>query len=149
MEEKIRFILKVTIIHVLTYIVCGMFSMILFDYDSSVTQIGMRDTNSLIVGLAPLFQIIRGCLFGVVLWIVRDAFISKQNGWLIIWLLILILGIFNTPATSPGSIEYFIYCEPISSPWKIEWGGLIEILVQTFFFSAISFHFIKPQIKRA
>ena len=48
--------------------------MTLFDYQSSVEQIGMRDTNSLIVGLAPLFQLFRGFLFGIVLWIIRDVF---------------------------------------------------------------------------
>ena len=150
MQEKkkmIHFILKVMVIHVLTYIACGMLSMALFDYQSSVSQIGMRDTNSLIVGLAPIFQILRGCLFGVVLWIVRDAFLSKKNGWLIIWIMILIFGVFNTPATSPGSIEYFIYCEPVSGAWEIELGGLIEILVQTFLFSILSFYFVKPRTK--
>ena len=144
-----KFILKVTIIHVVTYIACGMLSMALFDYQSSVEQIGMRDTNSLIVGLAPLFQIFRGFLFGIVLWIIRDVFLSKKNGWLIIWIIILILGVFNTPATAPCSIEYFIYCEPALGTMKVELGGLIEILIQTFLFSILSFYAIKHGEKRA
>ena len=147
--NKKNCILKVTLIHVVTYIVCGMLSMTLFDYQSSVEQIGMRDTNSLIVGLAPLFQIFRGFLFGIVLWIIRDAFISKKNGWLMIWIIILILGVFNTPATAPCSIEYFIYCEPVSGAAKVVFGGLIEILIQTFLFSIISFYAIKHEEKRA
>ena len=147
--NKKNFILKVTLIHVVTYIVCGMLSMTLFDYQSSVEQIGMRDTNSLIVGLAPLFQIFRGFLFGIVLWIIRDAFISKKNGWLMIWIIILILGVFNTPATAPCSIEYFIYCEPVSGAAKVVFGGLIEILIQTFLFSIISFYAIKHEETRA
>lgn len=147
--KKKNFILKVTIIHVVTYIVCGMLSMTLFDYQSSVEQIGMRDTNSLIVGLAPLFQIFRGFLFGIVLWIIRDVFLPKKNGWLIIWIIILILGVFNTPATSPCSIEYLIYCEPVSGTIKVVFGGLIEILIQTFLFSIVSFYAIKHGEKRA
>ncbi len=147
--KKKNFILKVTIIHVVTYIVCGMLSMTLFDYQSSVEQIGMRDTNSLIVALAPLFQLFRGFLFGIVLWIIRDVFLSKKNGWLIIWIIILILGVFNTPATAPCSIEYFIYCEPVSGTLKITFGGLIEILIQTFLFSIVSFYAIKHGEKRA
>lgn len=146
--KKKNFILKVTIIHVVTYIVCGMLSMTLFDYQSSVEQIGMRDTNSLIVGLAPLFQLFRGFLFGIVLWIIRDVFLSKKNGWLIIWIIILILGVFNTPATAPCSIEYFIYCEPVSGTLKTTFGGLIEILIQTFLFSIVSFYAIKHGEKR-
>ena len=147
--EKKNFILKVTLIHVVTYIVCGMLSMTLFDYQSSIEQIGMRDTNSLIVGLAPLFQIFRGFLFGIVLWMIRDVFISKKNGWLMIWIIILILGVFNTPATAPCSIEYFIYCEPVSGAAKVVFGGLIEILIQTFLFSIVSFYTIKQREKRA
>ena len=143
------FILKVTIIHVVTYIICGMLSMTLFDYQSSVEQLGMRDTNSLIVGLAPVFQIFRGLLFGVVLWMIRDVFLSKKNGWLIIWVIILILGVFNTPATAPGSIEYFIYCEPAAGTLKIELGGLLEILMQTCLFSILSFYAIKGGKKGA
>lgn len=147
--KKKNFILKVTIIHVVTYIVCGMLSMMLFDYQSSVEQIGMRDMNSQIISLAPLFQIIRGFLFGIVLWIIRDVFLSKKNGWLIIWIIILILGVFNTPATAPCSIEYFIYCEPVSGTLKITFGGLIEIVIQTFLFSIVSFYAIKHEEKRA
>lgn len=146
-KECIRFILKISLIHVLTYIVCGMLAMFVFGYQSSVSQIGMRDTKSLIVGLSPLFQIIRGFLFGLIFWIVKDTFLHRKNGWLIIWLMILILGVFNTPSTAPGSIEYFIYCEPIPGAWKIELGGLIEILIQTFLFSIISFYFVKPRTK--
>lgn len=147
MKEKKNFIVKVTIVHVVTYIVCGMLSMLLFDYKSSVEQIGMRDTGSLIVGLAPLFQIFRGFLFGIVLWMIRDVFLSKKNGWLIIWIIILILGVFNTPATSPCSIEYFIYCKPVSGTTKVVFGGLMEILIQTFLFSTISFYAIKHRKK--
>ena len=147
--EKKNFILKVTIIHVVTYIVCGMLSMTLFDYQSSVEQIGMRDTNSLIVSLAPLFQLFRGFLFGIVLWMIRDVFLSKKKGWFIIWIIILILGVFNTPATAPCSIEYFIYCEPAMETMKVELGGLIEILIQTFLFSVVSFYAIKHGEKRA
>lgn len=146
-RECVKFVIRIALIHVLTYIVCGMLAMFIFDYQSSFSQMGMRDTSSIIVGLSPLFQIVRGCLFGLIFWIVKDAFLYKKNGWLIIWLLILILGIFNTPSTAPGSIEYFIYCEPILGAWKVELGGLIEILAQTFLFSVLSFHFVKPRTK--
>ena len=147
--KKKSFLLKVTMVHVVTYIVCGMLSMVLFAYGTSVEQIGMRDTGSLIVGLAPLFQIFRGFLFAIVLWIMRDVFLPKKNGWLIIWLMILILGVFNTPATAPCSIEYFIYCESAPGTLKITLGGLLEILTQTFLFSIISFYAIKQGEKRA
>lgn len=146
-KERNKFIFKVTIIHLITYVACGILFMQIFDYQSTLGAAGMRDTNSLIVGLAPLFQIFRGLLFGIVLWIIRDSFINNKYGWLIIWFIIIIVGIFNTPATSPGSIEYFIYYEPSNEPWNLEVGGMLEVLTQTFIFSALSFVAVKPRIK--
>lgn len=146
-RDFIKFVLKVSLVHVLTYVACGMISMLLFDYQSTLSQAGMRDTNSLIVGLSPLFQIFRGILFGVALWLFKGSFIDRKNGWLTLWAIIAIIGIFNTPATSPGSIEYFIYYEPVEGMWNLEIGGMIEVLVQTFLFSFLSFHIVKPRKK--
>lgn len=119
----------------------------IFNYESTLTQAGMRDTNNLIVGLAPLFQIIRGILFGIILWLIRGSFINKKCGWLIIWILIVIVGIINTPSTAPSSIEYFIYYEPTNTPLNLELGGTLEILVQTFLFSVLSFYALKTKKK--
>lgn len=139
LKERSKFIFKITIVHIITYVVCGIIFMTLFDYQSTLAQAGMRDTNSLIVGLAPVFQIVRGVLFGIVLWLFRNSFINSKYGWLIIWMMIVIVGIVNTPSTAPGSIEYFIYYKPVSEPWNLEIGGMVEILTQTFLFSVISF----------
>lgn len=147
LKERNKFIFKITIIHIITYVVCGITFMLLFDYQSTLSDAGMRDTNSLIVGLAPVFQILRGALFGIVLWLFRNSFINNKYGWLIIWVMIVIVGIFNTPSTAPGSIEYFIYYEPVSELWNLDLGGMLEILTQTFLFSTISFYAVKPRTK--
>ena len=146
-NQRNKFIFKITIIHVITYTICGMIFMQLFDYHSTLDQAGMRDTNSLIVGLAPVIQIIRGGAFGIVLWVLRNSFVHNKYGWLIIWMMIVIVGIINTPSTSPGSIEYLIYCKPINEPWNLEVGGMIEILMQTFLFSIFSFKAVTSQAK--
>lgn len=134
-KKKTKFFLKVTITHVLTYIACGIIFSQIFGYQNSLADAGMRDMDSIIVGLAPLFQIIRGLLFAVVLWWIKDAFIEKRYGWLKLWIILMILGIFNTPGTSPGSIEGFIYLLPANEPLSLQIGGLLEILTQTFLFS--------------
>ena len=136
-KEKRNFILKVTIAHVLTYIVCGMFFSQIFGYQNSLSDAGMRDMNSIIVGLAPLFQIIRGLLFAIVLWMIRDVFMNKKYGWLKLWIILIIVGIFNTPGTAPGSIEGFIYLLPSNEPLSLQIGGMLEILIQTLIFSII------------
>ena len=147
LKERGKFIFKITIIHIITYVICGIIFMLLFDYQSTLSHAGMRDTNSLIVGLSPVFQIVRGALFGIVLWLFRNSFINSKYGWLLIWVMIVIVGIFNTPSTAPGSIEYFIYYEPVSELWNLDIGGMLEILTQTFLFSTISFFVVKPRTK--
>ncbi|NLZ83943.1 MAG: hypothetical protein GX915_09790 [Clostridiales bacterium] len=147
LKERGKFIFKITIIHIITYVICGIIFMLLFDYQSTLSHAGMRDTNSIIVGLSPVFQIVRGALFGIVLWLFRNSFINSKYGWLIIWVMIVIVGIFNTPSTAPGSIEYFIYYEPVSELWNLDIGGMLEILTQTFLFSTISFYVVKPRTK--
>lgn len=150
MREKIKFISKITVFHVLTYIACGMLFMTVFHYQSAleVTD-GMRDTSSIIVMLAPVFQIGRGVLFGIALWLVKGAFIGKKHGWLILWVVLLIIGIFNTPATSPGSIEELIYYESSTVSWNLSFGGMLEILTQTLVFSILVFLFTRTKPKKA
>ena len=136
MKEKLAFGAKVTVAHVLTYTLCGILAMTLFNYQSSVTAIGMRNTDDLMVQMAPLFQIARGALFALVLWLLRPAFMERKHGWLVVWATVAIAGIFNTPATSPGSIEALIYLEPAGEPLNTSVGGTVEILAQTLLFSA-------------
>lgn len=136
-KEKRNFILKVTIAHVLTYIVCGMVFSQIFGYQNSLSDAGMRDMNSIIVGLSPLFQIIRGLLFAIVLLMIRDVFMNKKYGWLKLWIILIILGIFNTPGPAPGSIEGFIYLLPSNELLNLQIGGMLEILIQTLTFSII------------
>ena len=114
-----------------------MFFSQIFGYQNSLSDAGMRDMNSIIVGLAPLFQIIRGLLFAIVLWMIRDVFMNKKYGWLKLWIILIILGIFNTPGTAPGSIEGFIYLLPSNEPLSLQIGGMLEILIQTLIFSII------------
>lgn len=149
MKEKLTFGTKVTIAHVLTYTLCGVAAMALFDYQSSVAAIGMRSTDDRMVQMAPLFQIARGVLFGVVLWLLRPAFMERKHGWLVVWATIAILGIFNTPATSPGSIEALIYLEPASEPLNTSVGGTVEILAQTLLFSAAATWWVKRPARHA
>lgn len=145
-NEKTRFIIKVAIIHVLTYTVCGIIFSQIFDYQSSLLEsANRRDMNSLMVQMAPLFQIIRGTLFGIVLLWIKSSFIGRKYGWLKLWAILIILGVFNTPATSPFSIEEFIYIIPSDEPLELQLGGLLEILVQTLLFSILVTYKTKQQ----
>ena len=149
MKEKLAFGAKVTAAHVLTYLACGMLAMVLFDYQSSVAAIGMRGTDDLVVRMAPLFQIARGALFAFVLWLLRPAFMNRRHGWLVVWATVAIVGIFNTPATSPGSIEALIYLDPAGEPLNTSIGGTLEILLQTLLFSVAAAWWVKRPARHA
>ena len=149
MKEKLAFGTKVTVAHVLTYILCGFAALFLFDYQSSVEAIGMRPLDDPIVGLAPVFQIVRGALFALVLWLIRPAFMERKHGWLVVWAVIAIVGIFNTPAPSPDSIEGFIYLAPTDAPLGISIGGTLEILAQTLLFSVAATWWVKRPARHA
>lgn len=148
MKEKLAFGAKVTVAHVVTYTLCGFAAMALFDYQSSVEAIGMRPLDDPIVALAPVFQIVRGALFALVLWLIRPAFMERKHGWLVVWAVVAIVGIFNTPATSPGSIEALIYLAPTDEPLNISIGGTLEILLQTLLFSVASTWWVKRPARR-
>lgn len=149
MKEKLAFGAKVTVAHVLTYTLCGLVAMTLFDYQSTIESIGMRGTGDLMVQLASVFQIARGALFALVLWLIRPAFMERKHGWLVVWAVITIVGIFNTPATSPGSIEALIYLEPTGEPLNTSIGGTLEILVQTLLFSIAATRWVKCPTRHA
>jgi hypothetical protein len=134
LKENISFILKVMFSHVITYIIFGILFMSIFHYDDSLTQANMRNTEDIIVQLAPLFQMFRGVLYGMAFVLIKNSIIDSKMGFLKLYFIMIIIGIFNTPATSPGSIEAAIYILPSNTPLNIEIGGLLEILFQNLFF---------------
>jgi hypothetical protein len=137
-REKIKFIVKVTLIHALTYIVCGVLFSMIFSYQDTLSEsTTMRSMTDPLVMAAPLFQIVRGVLFGFVLLWMREIFVNRKFGWLKLWLILLVLGVFNTPAPSPGSIEGFIYLLPTDEPFLHSIGGILEIATQTLLFSVL------------
>lgn len=137
MERK-KLIFIVTITHIFTYILCGLIFLNVFNYAPSFEQSTLlRNTDELIVGLAPLFQIIRGLLYSLIFILLEKSMFISKNSWFKIWLVLIILGIFNVPITADGSIEGFIYLNPTNEPLNIKIGGLIEVLTQTLLFSVI------------
>ena len=144
-KKNFKFIIKVMLIHVITYTVCGIIFSMLFKYQSSLVNTEhMRDMNNIIVQLAPVFQIFRGLLFGLILLLIQNSVLGKPYSFLKIWFVIIVIGIFNTPATSPFSIEELIYYKSSALAWNLEFGGLLEILIQTFLLSFCVSKLVKP-----
>ena len=89
--------IKTTLVHTVTYFVIGFLSFLFLDYSARYADpavaVALRQTDHPMVAAGPLFQVLRGFLFGIVFYALRDLIFSKQRGWLTLWLVLLIVGI--------------------------------------------------------
>ena len=134
-NDKIRFVLKVTVAHIVTYIICGIFFSSVMNYrdlwQSGVFGSNMRDYDSVFIYLGPAFQFIRGFLFGGILLLIPNELYRQKHSWVKLWIIIAGIGIINTPGPSIGSIEGMIYTTvPLNA-----YTGTLEIFTQTLWFS--------------
>lgn len=142
-------VLKATVTHTITYFVFGLLALVVFDYarlyaETELVHL-MRPTTEPVVMAGPLFQPIRGALFGVLLYVLRDAFFGRRWGWLRLWLVLVVIGILGTPGPTPGSLEGMIYTR---IPLWVQLRGLPEVLLQTLAFSWLLCHWIDHPEKR-
>ena len=105
----------------------------------------MRQTDEPIVRAGVMFQPIRGFLFAVAFYPLRSVFFGQKNGWLAMWIVLVIVGILSTFGPSPGSIEGLIYTV---FPPAFQFLGLIEVLLQSLLLSLILCHWVTHPEKR-
>ncbi|MEE9161719.1 MAG: hypothetical protein V3U35_02000 [Candidatus Neomarinimicrobiota bacterium] len=141
--------IRTVVVHTVTYFIVGSLAFTIFDYGARFAEAGlstfMRPTSDPLVMAGPLFQPIRGALFGLVFYLLRNEFFGKPNGWVTMWIVLVMVGIFSTFGPSPGSVEGFIFTTvPISS----QLFGLIEILAQSLLLSFVLFYWVEHPEKR-
>lgn len=123
---------KTTVVHTVTYFVVGFLSFLLLDYTAKYADpvVGnvLRQTGDPLVSAGPLFQVLRGFLFGIVFFALRDIAFSRPRGWLTMWLVLVIVGIFSPFGGAPGSIEGMVYT---LLPLWFHILSLPEILIQS------------------
>lgn len=140
--------LKTIVAHTVTYFLAGLAALTLFDYAAQfaepATAAYMRQTSDPIVALGPALQPIRGVLFAVVFYLLRDSLFGRKHGWLIMWAMLALLGIFSTFGPASGSVEGLIYTTiPASDQFS---GGLLEVLTQSLLFAALLTYWVNhPQ----
>jgi hypothetical protein len=130
------FALRVIVAHTLTYFIYGIIMSQLFDYNAIFAREIIRD-YMLPIGERNVFlhlfmQPVRGLIFAIALWPIRELLLQRKHGWLITWGLLVSLGILSTPAAAPSSIEGMIYTK---IPMWYHLMGIPEIALQTLFFS--------------
>jgi len=145
MKAFTQFAIKVILVHCVTYIGMGMIMSNLLDYRELFQQEVIRDFMLPLDAHTPfaiLFQPVRGLLFAIALWPLRELLLQKKHGWLILWSIFLVFGIFSTTAAAPSSIEGILYSK---IPAWYHLVGLPEIMLQTLFFSLLLIWWEKRQ----
>jgi hypothetical protein len=134
---------KTTVVHTVTYFVIGLIALGLFRYSKKLADPDlastMRQTDDPLVRAGVLFQPIRGALFGLVFYLLRDVLFLRSGGWLILWATLVVIGIISTFGPARGSIEGLIYTR---HAFKGLWGGMAEVLSQSFLLSALTFYWV-------
>jgi hypothetical protein len=105
--------LKSAIVHTVTYFLVGLAAFAFLDYSAKfanpVVANLMRQTDHPLVAAGPLFQLLRGFLFGIVFYALRDLVFPQKRGWLTLWLMLVIVGILSPFGAAPSSIEGMLY----------------------------------------
>ncbi len=134
----LEIVLKAAATHSLTYMVMGLAASTLLDYSGlfATTELGaiMRPMTDPWVMAGPLFQPLRGALFGLVVYGLRQPVLETRHGWLTLWFVLVAVGIVGTFGPTPGSLEGLIYT---TLPLSVHLRGLPEILLQSLLFAAI------------
>ena len=142
--------LRTIVAHTLTYFIVGFVAFNVFDYTAQFAEADvrtfMRQTDDPIVALGPAMQPIRGILFALAFFPLREILFKRRNGWLITWWLLVSLGILSTFGPTPGSVEGIIYTTlPVAEQFSV---GMLEILTQSFLFSALLYYWVNHPEKR-
>lgn len=136
--------LRAMISHTITYFLAGILAFNLFDYAGRFAEpplsLLMRPADDPMVMAGVLFQPVRGLLFGIVFYLLRGSLFRDNRGWLVAWVMLVIVGIISTFGPSPGSIEGMIYTK---IPLFTQLGGLIEVVVQSLALSVLTFYWVR------
>ena len=145
----IEVIAKTAVAHTTTYFIVGLLAFTLLDYGAwyveSNLNLLMRPTSDPLVMAGPLFQPIRGVLFGLVFFVLRDILFTEKRGWLVLWSVLVVLGIINTFGPAPGSIEGLIYT---TLPIGTQMMGLLEIVLQSLLLSLALVYWVRRPEKK-
>jgi hypothetical protein len=133
-----RITLTTIVAHTVTYFLMGVLAFFLFDYSTQYAETSlnllMRPTTDPLVMAGPLFQPIRGFLFGIAFYLLREVFFGKKYGWMIMWVVLVIIGILSPFGPAPDSIEGVIYT---TLPLSAHLTGQLEVYLQSFLLSVV------------
>lgn len=135
--------LKTVVVHTITYFVAGILAYTLGDYETTFSQPPlssfMRPTTDPLVMVGPLLQPVRGVIFALAFYPLRNVLFAERRGWLTLWWLLLALGVLSTFGPAPGSVEGLIYT--VIPPLQ-QILGLWEVVLQSFLLSVVLYYWV-------
>jgi len=150
--QNITFIglsIKTIIVHTVTYFIMGLLALAFLDYrtafETPITREYMRPVGDAIVALGPALQFIRGILFAIAFYPLRDILFARKNGWLITWLVLVMLGILSPFGAAPGSVEGLLYTK---MPVALQISGWAEVMTQALLLSALLYYWVNHSEKK-
>ena len=142
-------VVKTVVVHTVTYFVVGLAAFWAFDYARKFGEPGvrslMRQTDEPLVMAGPLLQPVRGLLFGVVFYLLREPLFRARRGWLVLWLVLVVIGVLGTFGPAPGSVEGMVYT---TLPLRFHLESLPELLVQSLALAALLCYWVNHPAKR-
>jgi hypothetical protein len=148
-SSLISLLVKTSVVHTITYFLMGLLAYTFLGYTERFAQpymLGwMRQTSDPIVMAGPLFQPLRGIIFGLAFYPLREIVFGKKSGWLVLWWELVALGIFSTFGPTPGSVEGLIYTVIPVSDQLVGW---LEVIPQALLLALVLHYWVNhPQQK--
>lgn len=142
-------VVKTIVTHTVTYFVAGVLAYSLLDYprliSGSTLGVLMRPLRDPMIVAGPLFQPIRGLLFGVMFCLLRQTFFGRRDGWFLMWAVLVVVGIVGPFGAPPGSLEGLIYT---TVPVSVQLTFLPEVLAQSLALSWLLVSWVKRPERR-
>jgi len=140
---------KTILVHTVTYFLMGLIAFTVFDYSGKYADPAfsnyMRQTTHPMVAAGIIFQVMRGLLFALVFYPLQDVIFARKNGWLILWLMLLVVGVFSPFGPSPSSIEGMVYT---TIPFEFHLTGLPEVISQSLLLAYFTYFWVNHPEKK-
>lgn len=150
MGSAVRFLplaARTAVSHTVTYFIMGLLAAHFLNYAAvfSNPNSGLRPITSPWIMAGPLLQPLRGLIFALVFYPLRESLFGRKHGWLIMGWMLIAVGILSTFAAASGSIEGMIYTtRPIAQQVR----GWLEIVPQALLLSALLCYWVNHSQKK-
>lgn len=140
---------KTIVAHSVTYFFMGILASTFLNYAERFARpemaCWMRQLDDPLIMAGPLLQPIRGLIFALAFYPLREILFGRKSGWLMMWWLLVALGILSTFGPPPGSIEGMIYTR---IPILDQLVGWLEVVPQALLLSVILFYWVNHPEKK-